>query len=65
MTELKPCPFCNEDGYLIKQRFSDYLGKHRRTYWQVRHRCKFGNYLETKFCGTKTEAARYWNRRAE
>ena len=62
MSELESCPFCGERVTLIKQRFG-HLGKSGRVYWQIRHRCNSGNYLETKYCGTKTEAARHWNRR--
>ena len=59
---LKPCPFCGDGVILIKHK-CHYYGGYERTYWQIRHRCKFDNYLETKYCGTKTEAARYWNKR--
>jgi Lar family restriction alleviation protein len=63
--ELKPCPFCGESANLCKQRFVSYDGSIRRCYWHVIHRCRRGNYAETKLCGTKTEAIAAWNRRAE
>lgn len=62
--ELLPCPFCGGEVDLCKQKLASLDGS-IYCYWHVIHRCPHGNYSETKLCGTKTEAVRAWNRRAE
>lgn len=62
-TELLPCPFCGGKAHLVKQTKALVFGG-KKVWWQVIHRCQFGNYVSTNYCGTKTEARRMWNRRA-
>lgn len=62
--ELLPCPFCGGKAKLVKQSHALYFGG-KLVRWKVSHACLCGTYISTKCCGTKTEAKRMWNRRAD
>ena len=61
--QLKPCPFCGGEAKFVRHKH-DLFVKQARCYWSVLHVCPNHTYVDTGNCGTKTEAARKWNRRA-